>query len=89
MQNIVQADKCLDPKLLQELINCLVLAFEGQSNFDHMQRLLLEEQQAAKLRVGASVGTLPVTQQPFSAPLNRYVENRGQVAVELPCCNRN
>jgi hypothetical protein len=44
VQNIIQADKCLDLELLQELINSLVLAFEGQSNFDHMQQLLLEEQ---------------------------------------------
>jgi hypothetical protein len=44
MQNIVQVDKCLDPELLRKLINCLVLAMEGQSNFNHMQCLLLKEQ---------------------------------------------
>jgi hypothetical protein len=43
VQNIIRADKNLDLELLCELINCLVLAMEGRSNFDHMQCLLLEE----------------------------------------------
>jgi hypothetical protein len=75
MQNIVQADKHLDPELLWELINCLVLTFKGHSNFNHMQHLLPKEQRAAELRAGASAGTPPVMQQPFSAPPNGYIEN--------------
>jgi hypothetical protein len=84
VQNIVQADKNLDPELLRKLINCLALAMEGRSNFDHMQHLLLEECQAA-----ATVAPPPITQQPFTALPNGYIENRGQVGVEIPCHNGN
>jgi hypothetical protein len=82
-------DECLDLELLHELINCLVLTMEGQSNFNHMQRLLLKEQRAAERQAGALVGIPPITQQPFSTPLNGYIKNRGQVAIELPCCDGN
>jgi hypothetical protein len=84
MQNIIWADENLDPELLQELINCLGLAMEGQSNFDHMQRLLLEEHQAA-----ATAGPSPVVQWPFTDLPNGYIENRGQVGVKIPCCDGN
>jgi hypothetical protein len=84
MQNIVWADENLDLELLQELINCLGLTMEGRSNFDHMQCLLLEERQAA-----AAAGLPPVVQRPFTDPPNGYIENRGQVGVEIPCCDGN
>jgi hypothetical protein len=84
MQNIVRANENLDPDLLRELINCLGLAMEGQSNFNHMQHLLMEEHQAA------AVAGLPlVIQQPFTDPPNGYIENREQVGVKIPCCNGN
>jgi hypothetical protein len=43
VQNIIQVDEHLNLELLQELINSLVLTFKGQSNFNHMQQLLLKE----------------------------------------------
>jgi hypothetical protein len=57
---------------------------KGQSNFNHMQHLLLEKCQAA-----AAAGPPPVTQQPFMALPNGYIENRGQVGVEIPCHDGN
>jgi hypothetical protein len=84
VQNIVRADENLDLELLCELINCLVLAMEGQSNFNHMQCLLLEECQVA-----AAAGPPPVTQWPFTALPDGYIENRGQVGVEIPCHDGN
>jgi hypothetical protein len=54
-----------------------------------MQRLLLEEQQAAGLQAETLVASpLPVTQQPFTTPPNRYIENQEQVRIDLPCCDR-
>jgi hypothetical protein len=44
VQNIIQGNPNLDPDLLRELINGLVLSFERWSNFDHFQQLFLEEQ---------------------------------------------
>jgi hypothetical protein len=84
MQNIVQTDDNLDPDLLRELINCLGLAMEGRSNFDHMQCLLMEEHQAA-----AIAGLPPIVQRPFTDPPSGYIENRGQVGVEIPCRDGN
>jgi hypothetical protein len=49
-----------------------------------MQHLLLKECQVA-----ATAGPPPVTQQPFTALPNGYIENRGQVRVEIPCRNGN
>jgi hypothetical protein len=84
VQNIIRADENLDPDLLRELINCLGLAMEGRSNFDHMQCLLMEEHQAA-----AAAGLPPVVQRPFTDLPSGYIENRGQVRVEIPCHDGN
>jgi hypothetical protein len=84
MQNIIRADENLNLELLWELINCLGLAMEGWSNFNHMQCLLMEEHQAA-----ATAGLPPVMQRPFTNPPSRYIENRGQVGIEIPCHDGN
>jgi hypothetical protein len=57
---------------------------EGRSNFDHMQRLLMEERQAA-----AAAGLPPVMQRPFTDLPSGYIENRGQVGIEIPCRDGN